>query len=81
MEEKYIKVSEKYLEEAIKFAGSSLVGKIMKRFEIMEDINSIKSESKELIYEEMRNLKNILIAYNTGREVTVFKFVSKPEPK
>lgn len=80
MEEKYIKITERYLEEAIKFCGSSLVGKIMKRFEILDDKDLIKSESKELIYEEMRNFKNMLFAFNSGREMTVIKFIAKPKP-
>lgn len=78
-EEKYIKITEKYLEDSIKYVGSSLVGKLLKRFEILEDKNSIKAEAKELIYEEMRNFKNMLFAFNLGREVTVFEFKAKPK--
>ncbi len=78
-ENKSIKVTEKYLEDAIKYVGSSLVGKLLKRFEILEDKDMIKLEAKELIYEEFRHLRDILIAFDRGREISVFQFKAKPK--
>ena len=77
-EKGYIKITEQYLDDSIKYIGSSLVGKIMKRFELSEDKNDIKIQCKELVYEEIRNFKNMLIAFNSGR-VTVFNFKTKPK--
>lgn len=74
-----INISKEYLDEVIGFIGKSLCGKIMRRFEITDDKNAIKSNVKELIYEEMRNFKEILIAYNYGRQITQFEFKVKPK--
>ncbi len=70
-------ISEQYLKEVLDHRGSSLVGKILKRFEILEDKNAIKATMKELIYEEFRQLKEIMVAFDSGREMTVFKFKSR----
>ena len=69
--EKY-EISEKFLDEAVDKSSRSLVGTIMKRFEIFEDKNAIKVSIKELIYENYRNLKEILKSFNNG-----VKFVSR----
>lgn len=74
MEEKSITISERYLKECLDYTGSSLVGKLLKRFEILEDKNLIKQEAKELIYEQIRQLRDVLFAYEKGRELTIFKF-------
>ena len=63
--EKY-EISEQFLEEAIEKSSRSLVGKACKRFEILKDKESIKSAVKELIYEQFRNLKEIIKSFNTG---------------
>lgn len=62
-----IKLSEEYLKQVLDFTGSALVGKMLKRFEIHQDKNVIKAELKELVYEQMRHLKDILLAHNSGR--------------
>lgn len=72
--EKEYKVSEKFLDEAIDKSSRSLVGTIMKRFEIFEDKNAIKASIKELIYENYRSLKEVIKSFNTG-----IKFISKPK--
>jgi len=38
-----------------------LVGKVMKRFDLSEDKNIIKSQVKEILYEEMRDLHTFFI--------------------
>lgn len=73
------KVSPKFLEGTIKFGGKSLVGKICKRIELLQQnkdpYRNIKSEEKleiikdlvkEIIYEELRNIKYSIIYYNKG---------------
>lgn len=74
MEEKSITITERYLKESVDYISSSLVGKLLKRFEILEDKNQIKAEAKELIYEEFRHLRDILLAFEKGREISIFKF-------
>lgn len=76
--EKTITIPVSYLEEVTQFFGKTLTGKLMKRFEILQDIPSIKAESKELIYEEARRLKELLLAFEYGRQLTQFEFKSKP---
>ena len=61
-----IKLTEEYLEQSLKTASNSLVGRILKRFEIIEDKNIIKAEVKELIYENFRNLRDVLLAFDKG---------------
>lgn len=75
MEYKELIISEEYLQELIDHVGSSIVGKLMKRFELLgSDHKSIKLEAKELIYEGMRDLRNLIHAHNEGRNITIFKF-------
>jgi hypothetical protein len=78
MEEKSITITERYLKESVDYISSSLVGKLLKRFEILEDKNQIKSEAKELIYEEFRHLRDVLLAFEKGREMSIFQFKQKP---
>lgn len=77
MDNKEIKLTESYLDEAITLASKSLVGKLLKRFEIIEDKNIIKAEARELIYENYRYLRDILLAFDKGRDITIFDFKTK----
>lgn len=74
MEEVYIKISRAYLKELIDFQSKKLVGKVLKRYEIVQDRNILKSEIKELIYEELRDFHGLLEAYQKGYEISIFKF-------
>jgi len=74
---KELKIREEDLDDLLRFAGQSLVGKVMKRFEILSDPSDIKAETKELIYEETRKIKEMIVAYNMGGGVTTFQFKSK----
>lgn len=76
MEEKELYLSEKYIKEVIDHVSSSLVGKILKRFEIIEDKNIIKADTKELIYEQFRHLKELFLSYHKGAEFK-WQFKSK----
>lgn len=79
-------LDEKYLNDAIKLAFSSLVGVQMKRFElfiedekndkktvseIIRDLNKIKKACKELTYEKQRELCAVLRAFNSGVKFTI----------
>jgi hypothetical protein len=81
-----------YLTETIiPLQSSKLVGKSLKRFEILlpekgevYDDNKIKiilplmkRELKELIYESYRDLLDIIEAYGKGIEITHMTFISK----
>ena len=73
---KDLKISSEYLEELIDYVSSSLVGKVLKRFEILENKNIIKSDCRELIYEQFRQLRDLILAHNKGLDITQFKFKS-----
>lgn len=66
-----------YLESIISVESSKLVGKIMKRFEIIDNKDVLKKEIKELVYENSRELLDIVEAYSKGIESTYFIFKNK----
>ena len=66
-----------YLEEVFSAEFPKLVGKIIKRFEILENKDSLKKEIKELIYESSREMQDIFYAFSKGLEVSYFKLVRK----
>jgi len=84
-ETKFLKITEKYLEELIGLQASKLAGKSMKRFElfvdnksnVIENATTLKKELKELVYESYRDLRDMLIAHNYGMEVKVFTLNEK----
>jgi len=53
-----------------------LVGKIMKRFDLSDDKNIIKSQVKEILYEEMRDLGTFFI---NGKLLLTFNEKSKED--
>ena len=69
-----LKISQEYLKEIIDYVGAALAGKLLKRFEIISDAKLLKSIAKELIYEHFRYLRDLIVAYNKGYELSVFKF-------
>lgn len=62
----------KFLDEVLSFESSKLVGKLMKRHEIISDPETLKKEIKELIYESFRDIKEIFVAYSRGLEKSYF---------
>lgn len=76
-EEKELKISQGYLNELFDFVSRRMCGKILKRFEIIENKEILKSNVKELIYEEMRDFKDLFLAYQHGYEVSIYKFTNK----
>lgn len=75
--EELLKIDKEYLEELINYIGRSLTGKCMKRFEILDDNNMIKSDIRELIYEEIRHFRDLLIAHDKGLNIQQFHFKVK----
>ena len=70
-----LKISEDYLKELLDYVSRSLVGKLLKRFEIIDNKEIIKNESKELVYEQFRELRDLIIAHNKGlSEISQFQF-------
>ena len=66
------RISKKFLEDALSKSSKALVGMAMKRFEIFDDKEAIKASIKELIYENYRNLKELLGSFSDG-----IKFISR----
>lgn len=77
MGKEILRIDSDYLKELLDYTGKSLVGKLLKRFEILDNKDTIKAEAKELIYEEIRQLRDLVYAHNRGLNITQFKF-SKP---
>jgi hypothetical protein len=69
MEKETLQIDSEYLEELIDYVGRSAVGKILKRFEIIQDKDLLKSSTKELIYESFRSFRDLLIAHNKGLQI------------
>lgn len=74
-----VEISVKDLKELISECGNITCGQILKRIDILDDKESLKTCVKELVYEGYRNLKHMLKAYEKGAKVTHFKFKSPKE--
>jgi hypothetical protein len=61
-----------YLDEVLSFESAKLVGRSLKRIEILSDAENLKKEIRELIYESFRDIKDIFIAYGRGLEKSYF---------
>ena len=66
-----------HLEDLIKYKSSQLVGKVLKRIEITSDKDTMKSQIRELIYEEYRSFEELIIALNFGLQISSFVFKTK----
>ncbi len=77
MEKVYI-IRGKYLDELVTSSSKGLVGKVMKRFELSSSTSDIKSQTRELIYEQFREFSKLLEAHQNGYEQSKWIFV---EPK
>ena len=56
-----LKITEEQLNQIISKESTKLVGTIMKRYEIIPDKDTLKAEIKELIYESLRNIRDIIL--------------------
>lgn len=59
--EKYITIDENLLKSIFTSEAQKLVGKCLKRFELTDDKELIKKEVKELLYEAMRDVRDIIV--------------------
>lgn len=73
-----IHISKEQIENIVKGTSISLVGKICKRFEILGNRDLLKSDIKEMVYEEFRTLCNLLLARGADKETIIFKVKSNP---
>jgi len=71
--EKYT-ISKEYLDSVMDAWSRGLIGKVCKRFEILYDKEDIKKAVKELIYENVRDLKLNIRSFSYG-----VKFKSTPK--
>jgi hypothetical protein len=66
-------------EDLLKFHSNKTVGKIMKRIEICDNKEVMKSQIKELLYEQYRDLGDLIFALNYGLSVTTFDLPKSTE--
>lgn len=59
-------ITEEYLDELIKDWSNSVVGRILKRVETESNISKLKSQIKDVFYENVRDLKVNIKAFNWG---------------
>jgi hypothetical protein len=74
-----LKINPDELDEIIKYSSRTLVGKICKRFSIISDKSLLQAESKELIHEEMRHLRDLIFSSGKGLHMRIFKLNSEGE--
>jgi len=74
-----LKIQEKYLNELLEFWSKTVVGKVMKRFELFDDKSLIKKDTKEIIYEESRHLRDLMVAHSAGLDMAQFQFQNRKE--
>lgn len=67
----------KYVCELLEYQSKKAVGEVMKTFEIVDNKDTLKSLTKEKIYECYRDLRDLLIAGGRGLEQNIWKFQSK----
>lgn len=67
----------KALDELLNFHSSKTVGKVLKRLEISDNKEVIKTQIKEILYESHRDLRDLLIALNYGLEISIFNLNNK----
>lgn len=68
-----------YIEEVLDHSSQKLVGKTMKRFEILTNQELLKKEIKELIYESYREMSDIFYAYKHGYEAFIYKQIKSKD--
>jgi len=59
-------ISKEHLEKVISNCSRALVGKVMKRFEIFDNKDTIKSSIKELVYENYREAQALIESFSYG---------------
>ena len=59
-------ITEEYLDELIKDWSNAVVGRILKRVETESNISKLKNQIKDVFYENVRDLKVNIKAFNWG---------------
>jgi len=67
------------LEDLLDFFSRRLVGRVCKRIEISPNQEILKSQAKEIIYEQTRDLLDLIVALNYGMKVTEFNIEQSKE--
>jgi len=73
----FIILDKNELEDIIKLSSEKLVGKAMKRFEIIDNLPILKKNIKELIYEHYRDFKDLIDASSVGHSLSIYDFKHK----
>lgn len=68
-------------EEVLKLQSTKTVGKVLKRIEITDNKDVMKSQIRELIYESFRDLGDLLFSLNFGLQISSFEFKEKSKEK
>lgn len=76
MEEK-IAITENLLKNIFNSESSKLVGKVMRRWETLTNENDRKSDVKDLIYEGLRDIRDLIIACSKVNEPINLKIENK----
>ncbi len=63
---KEYRISEEYLSKMLDEKSKATVGRILKRVETIADMKTLKEELKNVVYEEFRDIKTTLDAFNSG---------------
>lgn len=71
------RLNKDYFNKLIDVFGRQLTGKLMKKFEIIPDKDSLKAAVKEAVYEEARALKQLFDAHAAGYEQVKWEFNNK----
>jgi hypothetical protein len=66
-----LEISEKYLTDTLDSASTKLVGEAMSNFESISNLVELKKVVKNTIYQNFRDLKAQIMAFNSG-----VKFIS-----
>jgi len=77
----YLSLTEKDVDEVVNFVAKRVVGRVCKRFEIHNNIPVLKTEVKELLYEQFRDLSDLLVSTGKGLHVTSFNIKSNENNK
>lgn len=76
----HLYLKDETLRDIIDFSAKKIVGKIMKRFEIIVDKDILKKEIKELLYENARDVSDLIYTAGKGIDpITKFNFTKKAD--
>ena len=67
-------LTKEQLDEVMSFCSKKIVGKVLKRLEIHNNIAVLKNEIRELLYESYRDTADLIYASGKGLGLTQFNF-------